>query len=140
MLGKAITDNNGNCSIAFDQALVLEGNAQLIVSGSNILNNVYAFSIVNFGSSINDVNNKTLDVKAYPNPTEGILNLQIQNATTEKVFVEIYNLYGQKLCVSTAYESKYGAVSVDLSEFVRGLYYYKISQGDKNYFGKIEKQ
>ncbi len=73
----------------------------------------------------------------YPNPTAGIVNVQVNNFTNFPRTVELYNVLGQNILSLTPTESTF---SVPLAGFANGTYYLKIISGEKVYTQKIVKE
>jgi hypothetical protein len=67
----------------------------------------------------------------YPNPTNGLVNIEIQNQTIQRI--KVYDLQGQLIKETTEYQ-------FDLSNFSNGMYFIKAQtkQGFYNY--KLVKQ
>jgi len=62
------------------------------------------------------------EIKIYPNPSSGIIHLQLN--TTEKIKVEIVNILGE---IVSANEFNKSLAIIDLSALSEGVYYVKIS-------------
>lgn len=88
-------------------------------------------SLKNAGAEISAIESQ-LEVAVYPNPTDGIINLEIENAQSQPSF-SIYNIQGSKI--------KSGIVSsdltsIDLSDLKSGIYI--ISVKDENQTKQIK--
>ncbi len=70
--------------------------------------------------------NKTDNLSIYPNPTNGIVN--IENLSNTGYHVSIYNTKGQKLIS----ESATGKTCIDMSNMQHGLYILNINDGENN--------
>jgi hypothetical protein len=68
----------------------------------------------NSAADINFANN----IEIYPNPADDILHINVKDATTAKVAVEIHNILGQKVWSNTVNE----VVTINTSSFARGSY------------------
>jgi hypothetical protein len=75
-----------------------------------------------YALGINEVSS-TDKVSVYPQPSNGIFNLVVNNATEIKNTVEVYNMLGEKV-----YASGINAVvsRVDLSNNAPGIYLYRV--------------
>lgn len=63
----------------------------------------------------------------YPNPTDGLLTVEIKSASFESVRVEVLNLVGKKLTSFDLAERSAGSKQVlDLSGYAQGVYFIKI--------------
>ena len=69
------------------------------------------------GEGIDDV--EELNYRVYPNPTNGVVNIQTNAADNEPM--RLYNLYGQLLQTLPA-----GSTMVDLSGYAKGTYFLRI--------------
>jgi len=92
--------------------------------------------------SNNDLSlNPSTTVKVYPNPTNGIVNINynIENATN--IMLSVTNIQGQ-LISKTKLEKGSGlqTESIDLSSLSKGLYFISINSGNENYTSKVIKQ
>jgi len=65
-----------------------------------------------------------------PNPSNGIFTVQFQTKSSNKQTIEVYNLLGDKI---------YSTISnkVDISHSPKGVYFVKLSDGEKNFTKKI---
>jgi YD repeat-containing protein len=69
---------------------------------------------------------------AYPNPTEGLVNLKL-NGTSDKN-VEVYNLLGEKVMDVTLSGTQR---TIDLSSLSNGIYNVKVMSAEGNYQNKV---
>ena len=76
-------------------------------------------------------------IRIYPNPTKGILGVEIQNIGENTANLQIYSL-GGLLLQKVRLASEYG--NVDLSRQPAGIYFLKIIVGNKNAVWKIIKE
>lgn len=74
------------------------------------------------------VSNNSITFKVYPNPSNGIFNVELENVTTNPQ-ITIYNLLGQPI-----YFSKLTAVqtSINLSNQAKGVYLYRVLDENGN--------
>jgi hypothetical protein len=90
--------------------------------------------------AINDILQKSMQISAYPNPTNGEFVIEFVNARPGQYVTEITNLDGKivyKEKVNIHHANK--IVKVNLSDLPAGIYMLKISEGKYNYSGRIEK-
>ncbi|MFK7756702.1 MAG: choice-of-anchor J domain-containing protein [Flavobacteriales bacterium] len=59
------------------------------------------------------------DFKVFPNPSTGLVNIQLGN--TQDQLVEVFNLSGQKV-FSNNFQANSGIISLDLSDLSKGIY------------------
>ena len=74
-----------------------------------------------------------LDYSYYPNPTTGKVNITSKDAITE---IEVYCIQGQILFNQKLNEL---STSVDISQFAKGTYFFKMKVNDKETNFKILK-
>jgi hypothetical protein len=72
----------------------------------------------------------------YPNPTSGILNIDLGNAT-DNVKIEIMNALGQVVLSETT-STQY--ILINIAHLDNGIYFVKISQQNSNHIIKLVKQ
>ncbi len=82
------------------------------------------------GQSVNtETLNLNADVTVYPNPTNGMVNVEINN-NSKPIVIEIYNAVGAKIADVAATETN-GIFSYDLNAHPVGLYLVKITSGNQ---------
>ena len=79
-------------------------------------------------------------VAVYPNPTTGVVTLDINNETATEFVVNIYNVTGA-LVSSNTYPAKGGLLNetINLSSYVDGIYLIRINSGNDIITKKIIK-
>ena len=75
--------------------------------------------------SVDDVKSVEERVSVYPNPSNGIVNIDLQGALAQTASLEVYNAMGQ-LVVSKNYNEVSGKFDVDLSGNAAGVYTIKL--------------
>ena len=75
----------------------------------------------------------TKSIKVYPNPTNDILNIVLNNST-EHFTISVYSSLGQELYKTTSNSS------IDISNFTNGIYFLKVKQNDRTWTTKIVKE
>ena len=86
--------------------------------------------------SVNDYNIIQLDV--YPNPVSDVVNVKL-NTLNEDTELEIYNMLG-KVVMKKSYDFNAESYSIDISEFVAGVYILKVSSGKSTSYKKFIKK
>lgn len=71
-------------------------------------------------------NNLDTNIQIYPNPTEGIVN--IEDISNTEYTIVIYNTKGQKQLSKSAI----GKSNIDISDLPRGIYIMNINNGASN--------
>jgi hypothetical protein len=69
------------------------------------------------------------EIKVYPNPSDGIFNLEISNINAEKLNVSIIDLTGRVIFESTEEARGDYKKNIDLSAFAKGVYYLRLQAG-----------
>ncbi len=77
-----------------------------------------------------------MKVNCYPNPALSTINIDIINSVGQTDVV-LFNLHGQELISMQLRNNK---ASIDLSKYSDGLYFLKISSGNKYHIEKIIKK
>ncbi|MFC2152641.1 T9SS type A sorting domain-containing protein, partial [Bacteroidota bacterium] len=75
-----------------------------------------------------------IDIKLYPNPSNGLFKLELSNANNEEFFVDIYDVIGKKVYTATISKN---ITIIDLSEMNIGIYYVSIKKGDNRKVSRI---
>ncbi len=68
-------------------------------------------------------------IKVYPNPTKGIVNIALGSATAQTAAITIYNSLGQQLYASSATFTGAKVVEADLSAEPPGVYIVHVTSG-----------
>lgn len=80
----------------------------------------------------------TFTSDAYPNPFNGPVTIQFDNARSTEVGLEVYNVTGQKVYqASSLVNSGSGSVIWDALSVGSGLYFYRLYDGEQSSGGKI---
>ena len=87
--------------------------------------------------STKNVSNKLVKVNAYPNPTNGILFLKIENQDIQEV--KIYSLYGKEV-MRVLLENKTSIKSVNLQKLARGMYILQVKTEINTFSKKVMRQ
>ena len=84
-------------------------------------------------SGLNETSSINPIISVYPNPTEGVFNVDFKNATNFKVLNSLGAiLYEEKIEQLTS-----GTKSIDLSNFTNGIYFINVSNGTNSSNHKI---
>ncbi|MBU8891633.1 MAG: lamin tail domain-containing protein [Bacteroidales bacterium] len=82
-------------------------------------------------TGISDV---TANYKLYPNPSNGLFKLELNNTDKEKFFVEVYDIIGIMVYKARVSEN---ITTIDLTQMNAGIYYVSINNGDNRKVSKI---
>ncbi len=120
ILGK---DESYNGEKRFDFTLSAQDN-----EGSPVVTKGISVS-VNFSTGSPFIGNAPEDIKVYPNPTNGIVYIELDEMPDKGAFYEIYNLDGRRF---TTQKLESQRELVNLSSFVDGIYILKVNTNNKN--------
>lgn len=73
-------------------------------------------------------------ISVYPNPSNGIFQLRLDNLTSDKIVLEIYNACGEKVYLTSNIVTQ---MKIDLSAQPKGIYFIKMYDGTNIYNKKI---
>ena len=79
-------------------------------------------------------------VAVYPNPTDGMISIDVGNLYGTTVSIEVFNSTGQKVLEKTYQHLSFSYITVDLTHVVPGIYFLKLIIGGTVYKTKILKQ
>lgn len=80
----------------------------------------------------------SLDLKLYPNPTNGKIHLVAGESLQGKILVEVFNLMGQRIISHLENDLMKGAqITLNLESYASGLYLVKLSTSQGNYLDKV---
>lgn len=86
--------------------------------------------------SVSDIVNPESRVKFYPNPTQGLLNFTIDNATAVQVDVQVISMQGQQLLVRSFNPSN-EQLQLDLEQLPEGVYLLQVRDGADTTMHKV---
>ncbi len=122
------------------------GNNPTTYANPGMDQNIFNGSLASFnnliGGTINieDINENSYLI-IFPNPTNGILTVEIDNLIETKIEIEIINILGEKIYAqSFNNHSSTFQNQIDINDFSNGIYFVQLINGDKKYVGKIIKQ
>ncbi len=133
--GATITGTTNTVSVAFLSNFT---NGTLTVMGQNACGNGTVspgYLITNY-VGIEDQNGNTLSYSIYPNPTKGMITVEI-NGVSSKLELQITNLQGEVIRTESLSNDKQSySTDIDLSNYAKGIYFVKIIN---NNFVKVVK-
>ena len=128
-----------NSSSLFNAGRDLEGQ---IAQGTNIFSYQTVQSVgCPTSLATNHVTLNSLDVKVYPNPTKGIVNINYTLEDSTDIMLSLTNIQGQ--VISKTKISKTSGLqtdSIDLSSLSNGMYFISIKSSNGNYSAKVIKE
>jgi len=102
----------------------------LVVAATHA-NGIYSKGGVKITSIEEEIDNSTLEVVAYPNPTQNILNIKLENTTLQNAKVELYDLEGSLITekLMFPYNTNDLEAKLSLGEFSSGVYILRVITG-----------
>ncbi len=79
--------------------------------------------------AINDVTENEIAVNLYPNPSTGLVNIELSGSVNDGVNIEVYDILGN--LVKAEYLSSVHRTAIDLSAQESGLYFIQIRTSNK---------
>lgn len=117
----------------------------VLISSSSLEKNPKAGSIlwlddasVTLPTGVNELMSDENEMAIFPNPTQGLFQIQSQTKNDEEQYIEVYNTLGEIIHFSD--KSKLFTYTVDLSQQPKGVYFVKVYRGDACITRKIVKQ
>jgi len=111
----------------------IEGNPRPNPIGSNP--DMGAYENPNGTTSIFNINNKNL-IKISPNPSNGVIILEINNFIADKILIEITGVNGQ-IVYNKTFNTINKIEQIDLSQNAKGLYFVRVKTKDFEKVGKL---
>lgn len=132
--GIAITDFGSNDDKAL--SVVVQGDGKIVASGLTFNGSNFDFAIARYNGSTVGIreNGKTGIAAIYPNPTKGILHIDVKNKTIG-TSIAIYDLLGT--CVFSKSNLDASTREIDLGNQSKGIYFFEINSGDCRSVSKI---
>ena len=97
------------------------------------LNQEGIFSIAKATTGIEDIqSNASIDI--YPNPSNGLFNLNLSNISDSKLKLEVYNLMGEKVWQSSFNTEN---STINLTSLSKGIYYLSVKSSNTTITKKI---
>jgi hypothetical protein len=75
----------------------------------------------------------------YPNPTEGLLTVNLGTAQATNTNVRVYDLTGRSL-MQTNFTTNESSIQIDISQLDSGIYLVEVEEGNKKFTSKILKR
>ncbi|MCF8295938.1 MAG: T9SS type A sorting domain-containing protein [Saprospiraceae bacterium] len=74
-------------------------------------------------TSINSIENENNYVHVFPNPSNGLINIEIQNSDLQNIIIEVLNINGQ-IVLSKSFDNpfEYSQTTLDLNMLNQGVY------------------
>jgi len=95
----------------------------LIATNSGGSDTLTKLGYINVNNSLGLISNFTSNIKIYPNPTENLINIDINNYNGQ-IYSELYDIIGNLII-------KTNNKTVDLCNYANGIYFLKVVHEDK---------
>ena len=104
-------------------------------NGTNIASNI-PVQTINLCQVLNtsDKNFDNDTISVYPNPSNGLFQIALQNMEIIDGELDVYNIFGQRIYLTANIQQQ---MQIDLSNFSKAIYFIKIHIGSKIYNKKI---
>lgn len=90
---------------------------------------------------VNTESGAAIDITGmFPNPTNGIVRLDLLNNTSNEVVVKVINLAGSKVMMETIVEEDVFSVEMDITELPEGVYFVTANNGERTVTRKLIKE
>lgn len=86
----------------------------------------------------NSLNFEPTSVETFPNPTTGLVNVQLKNAETSETSIQVLNTLGQIVIEKQVQDTN--TIEIDLSKEISGMYILHIVNGSTQLTEKIIKE
>jgi len=90
----------------------------------NMLDDIYNDGMSTVGV---DINALTASMRVYPNPSKGIVNLEVTNTRAIDLIISVSNIQGQEVYRNIVKSVISHNENIDLSEYGQGLYFLKVN-------------
>ncbi len=113
----------------FITGIEFDANGEMWISTMNGVSTTASVTV-----ATSNLENKTIQLQLYPNPTSTTATLNFDLAKSENVQVEIYNVAGQ-LLLTPFYEKKpteNHQLEFDVADFSQGVYFCKVKIGEQS--------
>jgi len=108
-------------------------------SGAGFIQHTISNTITPIAEAVNNVAVSNSTVSAFPNPTNGRLNVQWNEKTAEKSTISITDITGREVYHTTVNMTQgTGMTAMDLSTLTNGIYMISTKSASLNYTNKIE--
>jgi hypothetical protein len=102
----------------------------------NTIGNIYYFRNTSIVSVENEQSTDIVELKAYPNPVNSVLNINAAN-NIKSDHISIYNILGQRINVNA--NTSASLISLDFSSLTQGIYLLVVKNDKLNFVTKVIK-
>ncbi len=124
--GSPASSNEKNPTVTYNNPGTFPVTLTVTNSAGNDTQTQTGYITVDFASGIDDLDTEAVTVLSYPNPTTGLLNLNIQLTDPNQPVLEVYNLVGQKILEEYLPEQLNIQHQINLQDYPTGNYFLKI--------------
>lgn len=119
--GTKMIQSNGSISFTVGELVVL----RLTDLNGNTLGNGFVNGAILTTAKLQEADTSLLDLKVFPNPTNELVNIQINHSTIDQIIVSITDLQGKEI-----YNGNYATVSnvigINTATYASGTYFLSI--------------
>ena len=137
--GVFLSTNNGNSWTPVNIGFNGLGIWSLSVIGTNLFAGTYYDGVwkrpISEMDGISETKSNDVNFNLYPNPGSGKFKIEVNHIVSDKINLEIYSLYGEK--IYEVINLKQFPNEIDLSGFPKGVYLVKLFEGANFYTEKI---
>jgi len=90
----------------------------------NMLDDIYNDGLSTVGVDISILNT---EIKVYPNPSNGIVNLEVANVQATDLNITVINIQGQEVYRNVVKSAVTHKENINLSDFGQGMYFLKVN-------------
>ncbi|MBL7884032.1 MAG: T9SS type A sorting domain-containing protein [Bacteroidia bacterium] len=113
------------------------GNSQGQLGNATSVNSWSLVSVSNMCAPVSTWINERMDeslISVFPNPSTGIFTLTFENNAEDKLNIEIYNVVGELVFLTSNVQQQ---MKIDLSDLPKGIYFVKIFNDSMVYNQKV---
>lgn len=139
MIGKALTDADGNANISFNASLKTPGIAQLTVSGYNCVPKSFDLAFVDY-TGLQQNSGNAASIMVSPNPANSYISVEAKLGTKCEFDLKLFNSIGTEVIIfKNELTDDNGRISknIDVSGIKPGVYTLAIQAGGKCYSSLI---
>lgn len=93
--------------------------------------------VIESGVGIENLEFMNYDLRIYPNPTSGILNVVFETEKPLALEMELCNALGQRVYLNRIANTKYFSEKLNLEGFSKGIYFLKVCAGNEVVMKKV---
>lgn len=130
--GGKVTTVIGNGGGDVAKSVMVQTDGKIVVAGTSRNGTNFEFAVVRYNgdpTGINSFDRPNSGIRIYPNPSNGIFNVQCLMNNSNISSIDIFNMLGEVVFHSSINNS---LSTIDISSQPSGLYFYQIMEENKN--------